>query len=197
MAIHLYLDAALTQPISEGDDSSPDADNYNGTDGESKDRQIWVANEQALLVGAMDDSQTGLTLDAPRFTDGETIIVDAEQMQVQSGGGTTALTVSRGYGGTTPAAHTDGAAVYSGYEYTGLVVEPIDETGSDESDWYSLAMTQVGLDSATPGETLNLGNKTHDQTLSFWRRCTVPSGTPVQNKTDLKLRLSGSESPIL
>jgi len=34
-------------------------------------------------------------------------------------------------------------------------------------------------------------------TLSFWRRCTVPPGTPVQNKTDLKLRLTGTENPIL
>jgi len=25
----------------------------------------------------------------------------------------------------------------------------------------------------------------------------VPSGTPVQNKTDLKLRLTGTENPIL
>lgn len=197
MAIHLYLDVALTQPISEGDGSSPDADNYNGTDGESKDRRIWIANEQALLVGAMDDSQTGLSLDAPRFADGEIIIVDAEQMQVQSGGDTTALTVSRGYGGTTPAAHTDGATVYSGYEYTGLAVDPVDEDGADESDWYALALTQAGLDAATPGAALNLGDKAHDQTLTFWRRCTVPPDTPVQNKLDLKLRLTGTEAPIL
>ncbi len=42
MAIHLYLDEELTQQISEGDFSNPDADNYNGTDGEIKDRQIFV-----------------------------------------------------------------------------------------------------------------------------------------------------------
>ena len=197
MAIHLYLDAALTQPISEGDGANPDADNYNGTDGESKDRQVWAANEQALLVGAMDDSQISLTLDAPRFVDGETIIVDTEQTRIQSGGGTTTLTVSRGHGGTIPAAHPDGTTVYSGYQYTGLVLDPVDEDGSDESDWYALAPTQSGLAAATPGDALNLGDKAHDQTLTFWRRCTVPSGTPVQNKLDLKLRLTGTEAPIL
>jgi len=33
--------------------------------------------------------------------------------------------------------------------------------------------------------------------LSFWRRCTVLPGTPVQNKLDIKLRLTGTENPIL
>ena len=197
MAIHLYLDAALTQPISEGDGSSPDADSYNGTDGESRDRQIWVANEHAALAGGMDESQAALNLDAPRFVDGEILIVDAEQMQIQSGGGTTALTVSRGHGGTMPAAHAEGVTVYSGYQYTGVAVDPVDEDGTDESDWYALAAAQDGLDAATPGAALSLGDKAHDLTLSFWRRCTVPPGTPVQNKLDLKLRLTGTEAPIV
>ena len=50
---------------------------------------------------------------------------------------------------------------------------------------------------ATPGAALSLGDKAHDQTLTFWRRCTVPPDTPVQNKLDLKLRLTGTEAPIL
>ena len=29
------------------------------------------------------------------------------------------------------------------------------------------------------------------------RRCTVLPGTPVQNKLDIKLRLTGTENPIL
>jgi hypothetical protein len=118
-------------------------------------------------------------------------------MRILSGGGTTVLAVERGYGGTTPAAHDAGAAVYSGYDYTGLVIEPVDVAGGDESDWYVLALMQAGLDTAVGGAPLNLGDKAHDVTLSFWRRCTVPSGTPVQNKTDLKLRLTGTENPIL
>ena len=49
MTLHIYLDSALTQPVSEGDGSRPDADSYNGTDGESRDRQLFVANEQDAL----------------------------------------------------------------------------------------------------------------------------------------------------
>ncbi len=54
MAIHLYLDEALTQQISEGDFSRPEAESYNGTDGDIKDRQLYVANEQTSLASAID-----------------------------------------------------------------------------------------------------------------------------------------------
>ena len=197
MAIHLYEDAALTQQISEGDLSNPDDDTYNGTDGETKDKELFLANEQTTLAAPLASGETSLQLSEPRFADGEVIVIGTEQMRVLSGGGTTTLGVERGYGGTPAAAHDPGDAVYSGYDYTGLVVEPVDVSGSDESDWYRLALTQAELDTATPGAPLNLGDKPHDVTLSFWRRCTVPPGTAVQNKTDLKLRITGTENPIL
>ena len=60
-----------------------------------------------------------------------------------------------------------------------------------------LAANQAGLDSAVAGESLNLGDKAHNTTLSFLRRVTVPAGTPVQNKTDIKLRVTGTESPVI
>lgn len=197
MAIHLYEDSALTQQVSEGDLSNPDDDTYNGTDGEAKDKELFLANEQTTLAAPLASGETSLAVGEPRFTDGEVIIIDNEQMRVLSGGGSTTLGVERGYGGTTPAAHTAGASVYSGYDYTGLVVEPVDTAGGDESGWYALALTQAELDTATPGSPLTLGDKPHDVTVSFWRRCTVPAGTPVQNKTDLKLRVTGTENPIL
>lgn len=197
MAIHLFEDSALTQQISEGDLTNPDDDTYNGTDGESKDKELFLANEQSALASPLASGETSLQLAEPRFTDGEVIIVDAEQMRILSGGGTTTLGVERGYGGTAAAAHNAGAAVYSGYDYTGLVLEPVDTAGGDESGWYALAPTQADLDTAVPGDPLNLGDKPHDTTISFWRRCTVPPGTAVQNKTDLKLRITGTENPIL
>jgi hypothetical protein len=197
MAIHLFEDSALTQQISEGDLTNPDDDTYNGTDGESKDKELFLANEQSALASPLASGETSLQLAEPRFADGEVIIVDAEQMRILSGGGTTTLGVERGYGGTTAAAHNAGAAVYSGYDYTGLVLEPVDTAGGDESGWYALAATQADLDTAVPGDPLNLGDKPHDTTISFWRRCTVPPGTAVQNKTDLKLRITGTENPIL
>ena len=55
---------------------------------------------------------------------------------------------------------------------------------------------QADLDTATPGSELVLGDKAHNVTLSFWRRFTVPASTPVQNKTDLKLRITGVEAPV-
>jgi len=197
MAIHLFEDGALTQQISEGDLTNPDDDTYNGTDGEAKDKELFLANEQTVLASPLASGETSLQTAEPRFTDGEVIIIDSEQMRIQSGGGTTTLGVERGYGGTTPASHAAGASVYSGYDYTGLVVEPVDTAGGDESGWYSLALNQIDLDGAVPGDPLNLGDKSHDVTVSFWRRCAVPPGTAVQNKTDLKLRITGTENPIL
>ena len=197
MAIHLYLDEQLTQQISEGDFSNPDADNYNGTDGEIKDRQIFVANEQTMLAAAIDGSQTDIELAEPRFADAEYIVIGTEQMQILSGGGTTDLTVRRAVANTVATSHAADAPVYSGYDYTGLVADPIHEFETDESAWYKLALTQAELDTATQSAPLNLGAKAHNQTISFWRRCTVLSGTPVQNKIDIKLRLAGTENPVL
>lgn len=197
MAIHLFEDSALTQQISEGDLTNPDDDTYNGTDGEAKDKELFLANEQTVLASPLASGETSLHLVEPRFTDGEVIIIDNEQMRILSGGGTTTLGIERGYGGTTPAAHADGSPVYSGYDYTGLVIEPVDNAGGDESTWYALALTQPELDAAISGSPLNLGDKAHDVTVSFWRRCTVPAGTAVQNKTDLKLSITGTENPVL
>lgn len=50
---------------------------------------------------------------------------------------------------------------------------------------------------AIQGAPFNLGDKAFQQTLSFWRRCTVLPVTPAQNKLDIKLRLTGTENPIL
>lgn len=197
MSIHLYKDTDLTQQISEGTMANPDSDIYNGTDGESKDRELFLANEQTTLASAMNSSQTSIQLTDARFANDEAIIIGNEQMRILSGGGTANLTVERGYGGTTPTSHSSGTKVYSGYDYTGLVVQALDTAGSDESSWCRLALAQVDLDSATPGAQLILGGKPHATKLSFWRRVSVPVGTPVQNKTDVRLRILGTEYPIL
>jgi len=197
MAIHLYKDAELTQQISEGTLMNPDSDVFNGTDGDSKDRQLHLANEQTTLASAIDGVTATIPLAEPRFADGQIIIVGSEQMLITSGGGTTQLTVERGYGGTTAGNHSSGTKVYSGYNYSDLTVQPVDEVGSSEASWVKLAADQAGLDAAVGGASLGLNNKAHSATLSFWRRIIVPAGTPVQNKTDIKLRLTGTESPII
>lgn len=197
MAIHLFRDAELTQQVSEGTMTSPDSDTYNGTDGESRDRELFLANEQTTLASAINDTTTTLQLAEARFTDGESIVIGSEQMLVNSGGGTTQLTVERGYAGTIAGNHSSGTKVYSAYNYTGLLIQPIDDTGPSEAIWVKLAADQAELDSAVAGESLNLGDKAHNTTLSFWRRVTVPAGTPVQNKIDIKLRVTGTEAPVI
>ena len=197
MTIHLYKDTDLADQISEGTMANPDSDIYNGSDGESKDREIFVANEQTTLASAMDSSTSSVQLAEPRFANDEAIIIGSEQMRVISGGGTTNLNVERGYGGTTPPGHSSGTKVFSGYDYTGLVVQVLDIAGTDETTWCRLAPTQADLDVATPGMQLILGDKPHATKLSFWRRMIVPAGTSVQNKTDVRLRILGTEYPIL
>ena len=197
MAIHLFKDAELTQQISEGDLQSPDSDVFNGTDGEFKDRQLYLANEQTTLASGIDEAATTVSLTEARFADGEVIIIDAEQMHIASGGGTTELIVERGYAGTSADNHSLATKVYSGYNYSDLTVVPADEVGSSEASWVKLGSAQAALESAVAGASHALGNKAHNTTLAFWRRLTVPAGTPVQNKTDIKLRLTGTESPII
>ena len=89
MSIHIYKDEALTQQVSEGDMTSPDTDTFDGSAGESRERRLFVANEQTTLSQALDAIQSTIFLAAPRFADGDVIIIGSEQMRVISGGGTT------------------------------------------------------------------------------------------------------------
>ncbi len=193
MSLHLYTDAALTLPVSEGDMSSPDVAQLDGPSGGSADRQLYLANEHAALDGDIDSAVTAITMAHSAFTNGDVIIVDSEMMTVVSGGGTTQITVARAALGTTAAAHLTGAVVYVAYNYEALTVTPTDTSAPDESTWCRLALTQGGLDAALAGAALPLGNKAHNATISLWRRYTVPPETAVQNKSDIKLRITGTQ----
>jgi hypothetical protein len=117
-------------------------------------------------------------------------------MKVVSGGGTSSINVLRGVSGSIPSAHQAGSKVYFACDYEDIVISPVDNSGSDESGWITLAMTEAGLNSALPGRPLSIGNKRFDETITFWRRYTVPPGTAAQNKTDIKLSITGTEHPI-
>ncbi len=196
MSIHIYKDETLTQQVSEGDMTSPDTDLFDGTAGESRDRELFVANEQTALAQAVDAVTSEIPLALSRFADDDVIIIDSEEMRVLSGGGTTTLTVQRGIYGTAPDTHAQDAPVYSAVNCTGLAIEPVDTSGTDESAWCALALSEAGLGAAVPGEALALGDKTYSSTISFWRRITVPAGTPLQNKIDIKLRLTATLSLV-
>lgn len=197
MTLRLYLDEALTQAISQGDMSNPDQDIFNGTDGDSKDRRLFIANERAVLAGPVAAEDTTLTLSAPAFANTSVVVIGEEQMRVVTGGGTTTISVERGYAGTPASGHAAGVIVFSAFNYSQISVQATDFEGTDEATWIQVASTFADLDTAQPGGRVNLGDKSYEATLSFWRRVTVPAGTPVQNKTDLKLRVSAMESPIL
>jgi hypothetical protein len=196
MSLQIYLDSQLTNPISQGDLSNPDRDEFNGTSGESKDRELFLANEQCALSGALTATATTVTFAKSAFSNGLRIRIGSEELEIVTGGGTASATVLRGRNGTTAAAHALGDIVYSAVEGRDLVVQLIDDSGSSEVSWVSLALTQLGLATATPGASLSLGTKAYNQTKSIWRRCVVPAGTPVQNKTDLKIQVSGTLFPL-
>ena len=110
--ICMYTDAALTDRLTDSGGGNPDSDIYNGTYGQSHDRQLFLANEHAVLTGPLDAEEDVITLDAPGFADDEVIIVEAEQMKILSGGGTATLTVQRGYGGTAAVSHPAGTRCF-------------------------------------------------------------------------------------
>lgn len=65
-----------------------------------------------LLDGAVNDSQTTITVEhGDWFQDGDTLLVDTEQMTVNAAPTGNSVPVDRGANGTTPAAHSDGADV--------------------------------------------------------------------------------------
>jgi Tfp pilus assembly protein PilX len=63
------------------------------------------------LVGNITAAQTTLTTDQLMVVNGDVIQIDTEQMLVTAGGGTTALTVSRAFNGTTAATHNNGKEI--------------------------------------------------------------------------------------
>lgn len=204
MALHLYEDEQLTRPLSEGDMTAPDFAIFDGEHGSYSDKQLYVAVERTPLVEALTSGATTLFLrDTRRFRDGETIVVDYEQMLVVSGGGTQQLTVQRGYNQTSPVSHEAGKLVYPGYNYL-----PYSVGGIEISDgitrpylWCQLSLVRENLGGAVFGQTLWLsaGNPTlvyRDVSMTFWRRFTCPANTPVQYKTNVKLQVMGLEFPM-
>ena len=71
-----------------------------------------IAGSTDTLAAAAGISDSSVTLTSGTATvSGTQIQIDSERMLIQSGGGTPTLQVLRGFGGTTAAAHTNGATV--------------------------------------------------------------------------------------
>lgn len=71
-----------------------------------------IAGSTDRVSSAIAATDTAITLaSGAKTVDGTQIQIDSERMLILAGGGTANLTVQRGYGGTTAAAHNSGAAV--------------------------------------------------------------------------------------
>lgn len=203
MSLKLYRqsDGVYGDAISE-DLTNPDTEYLNGTDGDSQDEHLLLANERTKLQGAILAGDGSLVIKPDRFEVNEFVVVDSEHMQITAkgspdGGGNVACDVTRGVNGTTAAGHSDQAVIYSAYQYQNVVavVRDTDGTSSDESSWIKLAATSGGL--ASGGQTLSIGAITHTETKNVHRRVTIPASTPVQVKTDLKIRVVGTKVALV
>jgi len=194
--LRLYEDSGLSQIVSkDGDFTNPDDESsLDGTGGETATKALWVALEQTTLNGGIDNQQTTVTLDAARFsdTDYSVIIVDSEKMLITSGHGTTSLTVTRGHNNTTPASHSDAAAVRLAYDCTSISIDCEDTQGTDESSWVTYCNDSGGSPDGNWEAPHSLGNLNYNQNAKIWRRVVVPASTPAAYKQDLVHRLSAT-----
>lgn len=78
----------------------------------SSSRGIVYAKPTTLGASVSSATTISVTLAAGTVPSASIIKVDNEQMYVLSGGGTTSITVTRGYNGTTATTHSSGAIVY-------------------------------------------------------------------------------------
>ncbi len=71
-----------------------------------------ISSSSDTLNGAINSSVTSITLASGTATQtGTQLQIGSEKMLITAGGGTSSLTVERGYAGTTAASHSNGAAV--------------------------------------------------------------------------------------
>ncbi len=194
--LRLYEDSALTQIVSkDGDFTNPDDESsLDGTGGETATKELWAAVEQTTLNGAIDSSQTAISLNGARFadTDYSVIIVDSEKMLITAGHGTNSLTVTRGYNNTTAASHSDGAALRLAYDCSSNSIDCQDTQGTDESSWVTYCDDSGGSPDGNWEAPHSLSNLNFNQNVKLWRRVVVPASTPAAYKQDLVHRLSAT-----
>jgi hypothetical protein len=118
---------------------------------------------------------------------------------VSSGDNSNPITTLHSVNGTTQTIQlwlfNDDATKY----YTGITIDPIDSTGSDESTWVSLSLDGITFQAA--GAVLNMPNigssGSADTTgKTFYMKVISPSGQTVQNKNDIKLSVTYTEFAV-
>ena len=201
MCLRLHKEVDLTTMISrDGGQTAPDEEAaIDGGAGQAEEDPLWVAPEQTDLDGGIDDSQTDITLTAARFaaTKYSIIRIEDELCLITGGHGTINLTVTRGYHGTTPAAHADGVAVISAYNYTSNQIDCTDNEGSDESGWMLYCDDSGGSPDGSWEAPHSIGNINYNQSLKIWRKVTVPASTAPGRKIDLEHNLTFTADEVV
>jgi len=174
----------------EGVHTQPDEDDYDGTAGEAKERKLILAPAQTTLAEDIDTVQTKIKISAAVFDDLTNfpyiILVSGENseiMEITGGSGTTTLTVIRD---DSPISASASDSIFSAYTYEDIAIQASDESGSDETGWFTYAPDVAG----SPGEygaSLSPSDFTDPKTdfYTFWRKVTVPVST-VQKKDDMR-----------
>jgi hypothetical protein len=83
--------------------------------------------------------------------------------------------------------------------YEDITIDPIDATGTDESNWIQLAPDNVSVAGSygAGGAPLAMPNiTTANSGTPFWVKTTTPSGQIVKNKNDIKLAISFTEYAV-
>lgn len=90
-----------------------------------------VGTEYSTLSAAITTTgQTSISVTHAVFSNNDIITIDTENMQVTAGGGTTSLTVTRGYGSSTAATHNNGANVFLAGNAGGFTIDSFNNTAS-------------------------------------------------------------------
>lgn len=82
--------------------------------------------------------------------------------------------------------------------YEIVSVDPTDTTGADESTYIALAPDNAGTAGTygAAGAALSFANGDFRTAVPFWVRVTTPSVADSQNKTDIKLTVTGEEFAV-
>ena len=176
-----------------GGQESADESDYAGVSGEAVEKKLFVAPAQTNLAEAIDDSQTEIEVDEAVFDTSlfPVIVCESEKMLITSGFGTTTVTVTRGHNGTTAASHADDTVIINGYEYQTVEIDSADLVSPDESGWVEYAPDSTGSPGSfaagpiTESEIAALASIDYNESVTFWRKITVPASTAATRKTDV------------
>ncbi len=154
----------------------------NGAEPTAQDLGTTPTNSGTDLGSDLDDMQSNVgVVSGAVFLTGHIICVGSEWMEVTAVSRNT-LTVARGVGGTTAAAHTTGDDVYK-------VFEPMTFPDTSSAEGRSVRTVQVRMDLARAAGADNdhLSPKVAEAEVYYFRRPDVRYGYSVRVRTDLDI----------